>query len=189
MNRTLISSSMRLCFTAAGIAVLISILIGSGAPIKESTKDTGTPVVSNMKMVITTELHEPEPEIVSQPSRYDGIKISDADLDTLARLVWIEARGEPFEGQVAVVEVVLNRVLSESFPDTVKEVVYQNNPVQFSLAACIPATTAEEVQYRAIEEAITSEEPITDTDVVYFSTTAQNDRIFARIGNHVFCRE
>lgn len=63
---------------------------------------------------------EPEPE-----NRYAELHFSDEDVFILACLVYHEARGESFEGQVAVVEVVLNRMLSEYFPDTVEEVVFQ----------------------------------------------------------------
>lgn len=63
---------------------------------------------------------EPEPE-----NRYAELHFSDEDVYILACLVYHEARGESFEGQVAVVEVVLNRMLSEYFPDTVEEVVFQ----------------------------------------------------------------
>ena len=134
----------------------------------------------------------PEPTLTPEPvkiSRYAGIELAAGDFETLARLVWLEARGEPFEGQVAVVEVVLNRILSPSFPDTVEEVVYQTGPVQFSPAKYIPTTTPTETQYEAVETALHAAEPITDADVVYFSTEAQNSRVFAVIGNHVFCRE
>ncbi|MPN58243.1 hypothetical protein SDC9_205946 [bioreactor metagenome] len=86
-------------------------------------------------------------------------------------------------------EVVLNRILSPSFPDTVDEVVYQRNPLQFSPSALIPTTTPTEEQYRAVETALAAAEPITDADVVYFSTSAQNGRVYATIGAHVFCRE
>ena len=47
--------------------------------------------------------------------------IRDRDVYILACLVYHEARGESFEGQVAVVEAVLNRMLSDYFPDTVEE--------------------------------------------------------------------
>lgn len=140
--------------------------------------------------VMTAELIETTPPDPSEtPSRFSGIEVSEDDVETLARLVWLEARGEPFEGQVAVVEVVLNRILSPSFPGTVEEVVYQRDPIQFSPAALIPDTTPGEEQYRAVEEALAAEEPITDADVVYFSTSAQNERVFTTIGAHVFCRE
>lgn len=135
----------------------------------------------------------PEPTLTPEPvkiSRYAGIELAAGDFETLARLVWLEARGEPFEGQVAVAEVVLNRILSPSFPDTIEEVVYQTEPVtQFHPAKYIPTTTPTEEQYRAVATAFHSAEPITDADVVYFSTEAQNERVFAVIGNHVFCRE
>lgn len=63
---------------------------------------------------------EPEPE-----NRYAELHFSDEDVYILACLVYHEARGESFEVQVAVVEVVLNRMLSDYFPDTVEEVVFQ----------------------------------------------------------------
>ncbi len=50
---------------------------------------------------------------------------SDGDLDLLARLISAEARGEPYEGQVAVGAVVLNRVEHPSFPNSIAGVIYQ----------------------------------------------------------------
>lgn len=63
-----------------------------------------------------------EPEL---ENRYAELHFSDEDVYILACLVYHEARGESFEGQVAVVEVVLNRMLSDYFPDTVEGVVFQ----------------------------------------------------------------
>ena len=58
-------------------------------------------------------------------------KASTGDMvDLLARLINGEARGEPYEGQVAVGAVVLNRVKSSEFPNTISGVIYQKN--QFS---------------------------------------------------------
>lgn len=51
--------------------------------------------------------------------------ISEADKDLMARLVHAEAEGEPYAGKVAVATVILNRVSSPDFPNTVKEVIYQ----------------------------------------------------------------
>ena len=50
---------------------------------------------------------------------------SSSDLYLLAKTVYAEARGEPYEGQVAVAAVILNRVGSPDFPNTIAEVVYQ----------------------------------------------------------------
>lgn len=52
------------------------------------------------------------------------------ELECLARVVFHEARGEPLEGQIAVANVVMNRVQSSHFPNTICEVVYQ--PKQFT---------------------------------------------------------
>lgn len=148
---------------------------------------------------IAAAMPEPTPTPTAAPEetatpvrsgRYAGIELAAGDYETLARLAWLEARGEPFEGQVAVVEVVFNRILSPSFPDTVDAVVYQTEPVvQFSPARYIPTAEPTETQYRAVAAALAAETPLTAADVVYFSTEAQNDRVYTTIGNHVFCRE
>lgn len=51
---------------------------------------------------------------------------TDGNLYLLARLVYGEARGEPYKGQVAVAAVVLNRVKSSQFPNSVSGVIYQS---------------------------------------------------------------
>ena len=61
---------------------------------------------------------------------YQGTETADQEQDCLASAVYFEARGEPIEGQMAVADVVLNRVASERYPDTICEVVEQ--PWQFS---------------------------------------------------------
>lgn len=57
---------------------------------------------------------------------------SEEDIYLLAQLINNEADGEGMNGWIAVAEVVLNRVISDRFPDTIPEVIYQKNPVQFS---------------------------------------------------------
>ena len=127
-----------------------------------------------------------EPETAS---RYEGIEISDEDVYTLACLAYHEARGEPFEGQVAVIEVALNRCLSDYFPDTVEEVVFQKygDVWQFSPAPYLYTAEPTETQYEAVYTAIEAEEPILPLDTVYFSTGPYNDSIVEIIGNHYFC--
>ncbi len=50
----------------------------------------------------------------------------------MAKTIYWEARGEPYEGKLGVAGVVLNRAAHEEFPSTICEVVYQNKPLQFS---------------------------------------------------------
>ena len=121
-----------------------------------------------------------------EPSdRYEALELSPEDRELLARLVWLEARGEPWEGQVAVAEVVLNRMLSPEFPDTLSEVLYQ--PGQFTPARRLSSTRAEETQYEAVEEAVYGRECVLAADVVYFSAVPCNSRVRAVIGGHSFC--
>ena len=117
--------------------------------------------------------------------RYDDLELTEEDRELLARIVYLEARGECFEGQVAVCEVVLNRLLSDAFPDRVAEVLYQ--PGQFSPADRLSTTIPGEEQYRAVAEAIDSSETVLAENVVYFAQSPQNARVYAVIGCHWFC--
>src|SRR5690625_5008918 len=58
---------------------------------------------------------------------------SESDLDLLARVVRAESEGEPYDGQVAVAAVILNRVTHPEFPNTIAGVVYE--PLAFSVVA------------------------------------------------------
>ena len=128
---------------------------------------------------------EPEPE-----NRYAELHFSDEDVYILACLVYHEARGESFEGQVAVVEVVLNRMLSDYFPDTVEEVVFQKygDVWQFSPAPYLYSAEPDKEQYLAVHTAIEEREHILSEDTVYFSTEPYNESVDMVIGNHYFCK-
>lgn len=128
---------------------------------------------------------EPEPE-----NRYAPLHISDEDVYILACLVYHEARGERFEGQVAVIEVVLNRMLSDYFPDTVEEVVFQKygDVWQFSPAPYLYSAEPDKEQYLAVHTAIEEREHILSEDTVYFSTEPYNESVDMIIGNHYFCK-
>lgn len=129
--------------------------------------------------------HEPQtPEPVAEPEPeplYEEITAEEREL--LARVVYAEANTETLEGQIAVAQVVLNRVRSESFPDTVSEVIYQER--QFSTAPILDSVTPTENNYEAVDLAFELE--VVPYDVLYFSRGAENDRVWGRIGAHVFC--
>jgi len=81
--------------------------------------------------------------------------------------------------------VVLNRVLSDAFPDSVEAVLYA--PGQFSPAHLLANTTPGDTQYRAVDEAMDGRETILPENVVYFAMSPQNSRLAAHIGCHYFC--
>lgn len=116
--------------------------------------------------------------------RYSSLNLSEEDKDLLAKLIWREARGESFEGQQAVAEVVLNRMLSKSFPDTVRGVIFAED--QFTTAKYMSSTTADELQYKMIERALHAPNVI-PLGVTFFARHQVNEKVWRRIGKHVFC--
>lgn len=131
---------------------------------------------------ITTAETTPTEPIIE--SRYADIALSESDVELLARIIWLEARGECFDGQQAVAEVVFNRMLSGSFPDTLTEVIYQKG--QFSTAANVDKATPGEMQYLAIHTALTGAN-VLPLEVVFFATSPENDNVWGTIGGHTFC--
>lgn len=131
---------------------------------------------------ITTAETTPTEPIIE--SRYADIVLSESDVDLLARIIWLEARGECFDGQQAVAEVVFNRMLSGSFPDTLTDVIYQKG--QFSTAANVDKATPGETQYLAIHTALTGAN-VLPLEVVFFATSPENDNVWGTIGGHTFC--
>ena len=69
---------------------------------------------------------------------YEAISVSEDDINLLAALVFCEARGESEDGQKAVVEIVLNRVLDSDFKNSVYDVIYEKR--QFSTAKSMGVT-------------------------------------------------
>jgi len=127
----------------------------------------------------------------SGESSQSGNSGGSGSLDLLARLISAEARGEPYEGQVAVGAVVLNRVNHPSFPNSVAEVIYQ--PGAFS---CLDDGQFDEPvaesAYRAARDAVNGWDP-TYGAIYYFNpVTATSKWIWSRplivnIGKHRFC--
>ena len=118
---------------------------------------------------------------------------TDADIQLLARAINGESRGEPYEGQVAVAAVILNRVEHASFPNTISGVIYQ--PGAFTAVSDgqinVPIDPDSTV-YKAASDAINGWDP-TNGCIYYFNpATATNDWIWSRkevktIGKHRFC--
>lgn len=121
-----------------------------------------------------------------------GSSSNNTNLNLLSKLVYAEARGEPYKGMVAVAATVLNRVASSKFPDTIAGVIYQPGAYtcvddgQINLA---PNSTAR----KAAQDAINGWDP-TSGCIYYFNpNTATSGWIWTRtqvmtIGKHIFCK-
>ncbi|OXM82966.1 spore cortex-lytic enzyme [Paenibacillus rigui] len=118
--------------------------------------------------------------------------VNRSELDILAKIIYSEARGEPYEGQVAVGAVVLNRVQSGQFPDTVQGVVFQ--PRAFTAVDDGQYwLTPDRQAYLAAEDAVKGWDP-TNNSLYYFNPdTATSAWIWSRpqtvkIGRHIFAK-
>ena len=114
------------------------------------------------------------------------------NLNLLSRLVYGEARGEPYVGQVAVAAVVLNRVKSSSFPNTVSGVIYQSGAFDVVSDGQINLTP-NETAIKAAQDAINGWDPSYGALYYFNPSTATNKWIWSRpmtvtIGKHRFCK-
>lgn len=124
-----------------------------------------------------------EPELIAGEPRYD-LALSWEDMQLLAKVIWVEARGECNEGQQAVAEVVLNRLASDQFPDTMKGVIFAEN--QFRSAQFLDQAEPYQLQYEMIARAMFGPYVLPE-DVYYFATSAKTDKVWGQIGGHIFC--
>ena len=114
-----------------------------------------------------------------------------SDLNLLAKIVYAEARGEVYKGQVAIAAVVLNRVKSSSFPNTISGVIYQ--PGAFTAVSDGQINlTPNDTARKAAQDALNGWDP-TYGSIYYFNpNTATSSWIWSRpyvitIGKHRFC--
>ena len=117
-----------------------------------------------------------------------------SDVQLLARAINGEARGEPYEGQVAVGAVILNRVKDSKFPNTIAGVIYQSGAFTAVSDGQINVPIEEGATVvKAARDALNGWDP-TDGAIYYFNPdTATNKWIWSRpliktIGKHRFCR-
>lgn len=111
----------------------------------------------------------------------EGAEYSDSTLKLLASIIFCEAGNQPYEGQVAVGAVVMNRVRSDAFPDTVREVIYQKGQFTPAGSGWLDRVVASEgytdAALQAAKDALAGANPI--GDCLYFDQGSQGKRIGA----------
>ena len=118
---------------------------------------------------------------------------SESDIQLMARAINGEARGEPYEGQVAVGAVILNRVKSSKFPNTISGVIYESGAFTAVTDGQINVPIKEEsTVYKAARDAMNGWDPTGGAIYYYNPDTATNKWIWSRpviktIGKHKFC--
>ena len=129
---------------------------------------------------------------ISSSSNTGSSASNSNDLNLLTRIIYSEARGEPYSGQVAVGAVVLNRVRSSSFPNTIAGVIYQKGAFDAVDDGQINLTPNETAK-KAAQDALNGWDPSYGAIYYFNPKTTTNSWIWSRpltvvIGNHRFCK-
>lgn len=127
-------------------------------------------------------IYQPEP--APETSRYPDITLTDEERNLIAKLICMEAASEPFDGQQAVAEVVLNRLASGRFQNSVHNIIYAEG--QFPSVDYLYKAKPDYSQYKAIEQALAGPYVLPE-DVVFYAKFKMNDNYWGQIGSHYFC--
>ena len=130
--------------------------------------------------------------IMTSSSSSSSSSSYNSNLNLLSRVIYGEARGEPYTGQVAVGAVVMNRIKSSSFQNTLSGVVYQSgafDAVKDGQVNLTPDSTAR----KAAQDAMNGWDPSYGAIYYFNPSTATNKWIWSRpmtvtIGKHRFCK-
>lgn len=199
-HENLVTAVLTFCVIIFALLVVLTGFYAISSTWDDPAEESAEPVVSTPKgeeiiikvvppagspsVLLTGE--EPEPKPVE---RYSNMILSVEEWRELAGIIQLEAGNQCTEGQQAVVEVVLNRVLSPEFPDTVHDVLHQGEDTkrpQFSTIDNLASAEPAAAQYEAIDAALYGPS-ILPEDVVFFSRNGENDRVWGKIQDHVFC--
>ncbi|ANU54162.1 spore cortex-lytic enzyme [Acutalibacter muris] len=115
---------------------------------------------------------------------------SESDIQLLAKIISAESRGEPYQGQVAVGAVIMNRIAHPSFPNTLSGVIYQEGAFSCLYDGGVNAAVADSA-YQAAREAINGSDPTGGAIYYYNPAKTTNKWIWSRqvvavIGAHNF---
>ena len=120
----------------------------------------------------------------AEAAQAEAAAAQQAEKELLASLIFCEAGNQPYEGQVAVGAVVMNRINSSSYPDTMEEVIYQSGQFSPAMSGWLDRVRANqgytEAAMQAAEDALAGSNPI--GDCLYFSVGGYG----TRIGDHLF---
>ncbi|WP_254901866.1 spore cortex-lytic enzyme [Thalassobacillus devorans] len=158
-----------------------------GVPKEQQVKDSKKQKQGGQQQGGQQQAEEPSNTAVNIPNGY-----SQNDIQLMANAVYGEARGEPYVGQVAVAAVILNRVNSTTFPNTVAGVIFE--PRAFTAVADGQIwLTPNETAKRAVMDAINGWDPSGEAIYYFNPDTATSGWIWSRpqikkIGKHIFAK-
>lgn len=170
--------------TDTGMDVVVEENVVNGQPVEETVVEKPEETQAPKAASQTTTTTQKE-TITKKVAEAEKQKVSDSELMLLAKIVHAESRGESDTGQQAVANVVLNRVASSKFPNTISAVIYQKG--QFTPASKGSFSSIQPNQ-RCIENAraVLNGKRILPADVLYFSCGSKGRTVYKKIGNQTF---
>lgn len=126
-----------------------------------------------------------EPRLDFTHLNYPEVTLTSGERELLAKLIWAEARGECAEGQQAVAEVVLNRLVSNRFSNTLSGVIYAEGQFESVELGKLKEAAPCQAQYQAIDRALHGN-PVLNRSVFFFATVVSNETVYKTIGSHTF---
>ena len=170
----------------------VKLAVDDGQTYKVNLQDTKNKSIKDYSTLANNTQQTKEAEKEDTEECQQVMNLSDEQINLLSKLVAAEARGESYEGQVAVAAVVLNRVQDSRFPDSIEGVIYQKNAFSVVRNGYIKAERTEESD-KAVKDALYGNDPT--NNAIYFwnpdiSTCNWINTLnpHLRIGNHVFAR-
>ncbi|HLT58374.1 MAG: cell wall hydrolase [Limnochordales bacterium] len=150
------------------------------------------PGVNPQRLQVGQRLTVPGPQDRTAAAPVAGVSRAE-DVELLARVIAAEAQGEPYVGQVAVGAVILNRVRSPQFPNSLSGVIYQPHAFESVSNGLVWRRTPSAEAYRAARDALNGWDPTYGALFFWNPSKPVNPwvwsrQITVRIGNHVFAR-
>ena len=128
-------------------------------------------------------IYEPPVRAYVEP-RYDGLVLTEEETNLLAKLIYVEARGECEDGQQAIAEVVLNRYTSGLFGKSLTAMIQDEDA--FVPRKLLNAAKPSQAQYEAIDRALYGPY-VLPKDVLFYGRVRTTDSEWGSIGGHIFC--
>ena len=128
-------------------------------------------------------IYEPPVRAYVEP-RYNGLVMTEEETHLLAKLIYVEARGESEDGQQAIAEVVLNRITSGLFGNSLTNLI--NDESQFVPRKLLKEAKPGQAQYEAIDRALYGPY-VLPKEVMFYGRVRTTDSVWGNIGAHIFC--
>lgn len=155
--------------------------------VEETTKSESKITEKTIKNETRNENKKQKNETKKKNRNRWNITLADYEIEILCQIVMLESGGESDKGQQAVAEVILNRMYSDLFPDTLEGVLSQNG--QFVTWSYRNSANVTDTVRKNVKRVLQGKTNVLPYNTLYFSVAPQNSKIQEQIGGHYFCNQ